>query len=256
VTATVETVDYQSRLKSALVTLQRLRNRVDELERAQRRRTEPIAVIGFGCRFPGGATDAESFWQLLRDGTDAIREVPADRWDSEAYFDPNVDAVGKISTRWGGFLDQIDQFDAEFFGISPREARKIDPQQRMLLEVAIEALDDAGQPHNQLVGSRTGVFVGITLSDYLQLQANADQATIDAYRLTGNVLNAAAGRISFLLGLQGPCIAVDTACSSALVSIHLACQSLRAGGRRQRDPLARVDDQPVPEPNARAGRAL
>ncbi|MGE3912192.1 MAG: type I polyketide synthase, partial [Chloroflexota bacterium] len=132
-------------------------------------------------------------------------------------------------TRWGGFLDQIDQFDPEFFGIAPREARKIDPQQRLLLEVAIDALEHAGQPQDRLVNSRTGVFVGVTLSDYLQIQADIDLAAIDAYRLTGNVLNATAGRISYLLGLQGPTIALDTACSSSLVSVHLAVQSLRGG---------------------------
>ncbi len=222
-------IDYESRLRSALQTLQRMKARLDVLEKHEVRRTEPIAIIGVGCRFPGGVNDLASYWDLLANGVDAIREIPADRWDAAAYYNADPDAPGQMNTRWGGFLDQIDQFDPEFFGIAPREARKMDPQQRLLLEVAIEALEHAGQPQDRLVNSRTGVFIGVTLSDYLQLQADIDPSEIDAYRLTGNVLNATAGRISYLLGLQGPTIALDTACSSSLVSVHLAVQSLRSG---------------------------
>lgn len=223
----VSIADYQSRLKDALLVIQQTRARLEAVERA---RTEPVAIVGMGCRFPGGADSPEAFWQLLRNGTDAIREVPKDRWDIDAYYDPNPEAPGKISTRWGGFIDRVDGFDPHYFGISPREARSMDPQQRLLLEVTHEALERAGQVPARMAGSRTGVFVGITSSDYLLLQTALDDPTdIDAYLMSGTSLNAVAGRISYLLGLQGPCMAVDTACSSSLVAVHLATQSLRSG---------------------------
>ncbi len=216
--------DNQERLKSALIALQRMRGKLEALEQA---RDEPIAVIGIGCRFPGGADSPASFWELLCDGVDAIREVPRDRWDVDAYYDPDPDAPGKSYSRWGGFLDRVDLFDPQFFGIAPREARRMDPQHRLLLEVAWEALENAGQAPSGLAGSQTGVFVGITSTSYAHLQS--DLTSIDAYYLMGGVLNAAAGRISYTLGLQGPCMALDTACSSSLTAIHLACRSLRAG---------------------------
>lgn len=190
----------------------------------------PIAVIGMDCRLPGGADSPEAYWQLLRHGVDAITEVPADRWDLEALFDPTPDTPGKMYTRWGGFLDHIDTFDARFFGIPPREAAGIDPQQRLLLETSWHALEYAHIPPSQLAGSRTGVFIGITASDYLHMQMKLTEAAdIDRYATTGNALNVAAGRLAYFLGLQGPAIAVDTACSSSLVAVHLACQSLRSG---------------------------
>jgi myxalamid-type polyketide synthase MxaC len=192
--------------------------------------SEPVAIIGMGCRFPGGADDPERFWRQLVEGVDAIREVPPERWDIEQYYDPDPEAAGKMYTRWGGFLERVDQFDAAFFGIAPREAVSMDPQQRLLLEVAWEALEHAGLAPDRLRGSRTGVFVGITNSDYLQLQVKLDDATrITAYTAMGSALNFAAGRLSYLLGLHGPSLAVDTACSSSLVALHLACQSLRQG---------------------------
>src|SRR5487761_1186249 len=129
---------------------------------------EPIAVIGIGCRFPGGADDPESFWKLLAEGRDAVREVPPDRWDADAYYDPNPDAPGKMWTRSGGFLDRVDGFDAAFFGISPREATYMDPQQRLLLEVCWEALENAGIAPDSLGGSRTGVFAGLCITDYFR----------------------------------------------------------------------------------------
>src|SRR6185295_9968646 len=151
---------------------------------------------------------------------------PAERWDVDAFFDPDADAPGKIATRWGGFLDQVDQFDAAFFGISPREAMHMDPQQRMLLEVAWEALEHAGQPIDSLESSQTGVFIGISTSDYFELQT--EQAPISSvYVETGNRHSFATGRLSYLLNFQGPSIAIDTVCSSSLVAVHLACQSLR-----------------------------
>ncbi|BAZ50365.1 beta-ketoacyl synthase [Nostoc sp. NIES-4103] len=186
-----------------------------------------IAIISIGCRFPG-AKDATAFWQLLRDGVDAISEVPADRWDINALYNSEPATPGKMSTRWGGFLDQIDQFDAHFFGIAPREAERIDPQQRLLLEVTWEALESAGQAPDKLAGSQTGVFIGISTSDYSRFQY-ADCDRIDAYAATGNAFSIAANRLSYLLDLRGPSLAVDTACSSSLVAVHLACQSLQNG---------------------------
>lgn len=189
---------------------------------------EPIAIIGVGCRFPG-AKNPEAFWQLLCNGVDAITEVPADRWDIDALYDPNPGSSGKMNTRWGGFLEQVDQFDAQFFGIAPREAVYIDPQQRLLLEVAWEALENAGQVVEQLTRSSTGVFIGIGNYDYCRLLANRDLARINAYMGTGNALSIAANRLSYLFDFRGPSMAIDTACSSSLVAAHLACQSLRSG---------------------------
>jgi 3-oxoacyl-(acyl-carrier-protein) synthase len=165
---------------------------------------------------------------LLRSGEDAIREVPPDRFDQHAFYDPDPAAPGKMNTRWGGFLDGVDQFDPHFFGISPREAARMDPQQRLLLEVPWEALQDAGQVPEHLAGSPTGVFIGIATNDYGRLQWN-DLDRIDAYAGTGNALSIAANRISYLLDFRGPSLAIDTACSSSLVAVHLACCSLRNG---------------------------
>jgi acyl transferase domain-containing protein len=211
--------------KQVLLALRRLRARVDQLERA---RSEPIAIVGMGCRFPGGAHDPDSYWRLLAEGRDAIGEVPRDRFDVDAYYDPDPDAAGKISTRWGGYVDGAERFDAAFFGIAPREANSLDPQQRLVLEVAWEALEHAGVSPQRLAGSDTGVFVGISTQDYAQYYLQrVDAARMDAYFGTGNAMNAAAGRLSYVLGLNGPSMAVDTACSSSLVAIHLACESLR-----------------------------
>ena len=190
-------------------------------------RNEPIAIIGIGCRFPG-ANDPTAFWRLLRDGVDAIGEVPADRFDHRAFYDPDPATPGKMNTRWGGFLNQVDRFDANFFGISPREAARMDPQQRLLLEVSWEALQDAGQVPGRLAGTQTGVFIGIATNDYGRLQWG-DFELIDAYAGTGNALSIAANRISYVLDFRGPSIAIDTACSSSLVAVHLACSSLRNG---------------------------
>ena len=190
-------------------------------------KNEPIAIIGIGCRFPG-ADDPAAFWQLLRDGVDAIREVPADRFDQHAFYDPDPATPGKMNTRWGGFLGQVDQFDPHFFGISPREAVRMDPQQRLLLEVTWEALQDAGQVAERLAGTQAGVFIGIATNDYGRMQWN-DLERIDAYSGTGNALSIAANRISYLFDFRGPSLAIDTACSSSLVAVHLACCSLRNG---------------------------
>nr|WRX36515.1 hypothetical protein [Cystobacterineae bacterium] len=188
---------------------------------------EPIAIVGMGCRFPGGVSNPESFWRLLDEGIDAIAEVPRSRWNVDALYDPNPDAPGKVMTRSGGFLSDIDQFDPAFFGISPREAAAMDPQQRLLLETSWEALARAGMPPERLMGSDTGVFVGLTYQEYATLGGGLE--SFDGYVATGNTASVASGRISYVLGLKGPSLTVDTACSSSLVTVHLACQSLRQG---------------------------
>ena len=198
----------------------------------EQRAREPIAVTGIGCRFPGGANDPDSFWRLLIEGRDAISEVPPNRWDIDRFYDPDPDVPGKMNTRWGGFLEEIEQFDPEFFGISPREAAGMDPQQRILLEVAWEALENAGQNPSRLAGSQTGVFIGLCNTDYFLMRFERGRSAIDAYVGTGNAHSVASGRISYTLGLQGPSISVDTGCSASLVAVHLACQSLRAGESR------------------------
>jgi myxalamid-type polyketide synthase MxaB len=187
--------------------------------------SEPIAVIGIGCRFPGAA-GPEQFWQLLLEGRDAITEIPADRWAVDAYYDANPQTPGKSYSRWGGFLDRIDEFDPAFFGISPREAQHMDPRQRILLETAWEALANAAQAPERLSGSNTGVFIGHMVGDYYSLEAG-NVASIDSYASTGNLDSILANRLSYILNLEGPSLAVDTACSSSMVALHLACQSLR-----------------------------
>ncbi|WP_437594346.1 SDR family NAD(P)-dependent oxidoreductase [Sorangium sp. So ce1000] len=189
-----------------------------------------IAIIGMGCRFPGGVVDPESFWALLRDGVDAVTEVPLERWNAQELYDDDPAAPGRMNTRWGGFLSGIGDFDADFFGISAREAVAMDPQQRIALEVAYEALEDGGQPIERLAGSATGVFLGVQShsNDYARLQL-ADPAKIDAYSGTGTSHSILSGRLSYIFDLRGPNVALDTGCSSAITAIHLACQSLRAG---------------------------
>jgi acyl transferase domain-containing protein len=167
---------------------------------------------------------------MLRDGVDAVSEVPSDRWDVEAFYDPNPDAPGKTYSRWGGFVRHLDQFDPQFFGITPREAASMDPQQRLLLEVAWEALEHAGQAPAGLAGTRTGVFVGVTGGDYAQLTLRTQGVEgLGAYYASGIAHSIVSGRLSYVLGLEGPSISLDTACSSSLVAVHLAVQSLRTG---------------------------
>ena len=186
---------------------------------------DPIAIIGIGCRFPGGANSPESFWHLLINGVNAISEVPAERWDMCSFYNPDPHSSGTTYTRRGGFLDQIDKFDAAFFGISPREAASMDPQQRLLLEVAWEAIEDSCQAVDDLSGSKTGVFVGISTHDYSDIHVK-DIYTGDGYTNSGGALSIAANRLSYSFNFRGPSMAVDTACSSSLVAVHLACRSL------------------------------
>ncbi|WP_082022569.1 type I polyketide synthase [Mycolicibacterium setense] len=195
---------------------------------AATRTDEPIAVVAVSCRFPG-APNPEAFWDLLSGGVDAIREVPEDRFDIDEFFDADPDAPGKTYTRFGGFLDGIDGFDPEFFGISPREAVWIEPQQRLMLETVWEGLERAGHSPEALRGSRTGVFVGVAANEYAHLLSSEPIEKIEPHFITGNALNAISGRVAFALGFEGPAVAIDTACSSALVAVHQACQALHSG---------------------------
>ncbi|MET7904986.1 beta-ketoacyl synthase N-terminal-like domain-containing protein [Streptomyces sp. NPDC005355] len=191
---------------------------------------EAIAMVGAGCRFPRGAHGLPEFWRLLCEETDAIEEVPSERWDVDRYYDADPHKRGAMYSRWGSFLDGVDRFDPAFFGIAPREAHEMDPQQRLLLEVAWEALEDAGQVPTALAGTRTAVYTGVIGMDYTLLHAHqAGLSGIGAWYASGREFSFGPGRLSHLLGLQGPSMSVNTACSSSLVAIHLACQSLRSG---------------------------
>jgi acyl transferase domain-containing protein/NADPH:quinone reductase-like Zn-dependent oxidoreductase/short-subunit dehydrogenase len=191
---------------------------------------EPIAIVGLGCRLPGGANDPEAFWRLLCDGVDAITEVPKDRWDIQSLYHPDWRAPGRIHQRHGGFVEDIDKFDAAFFGISPKEARTVDPQQRMLLEVAHQALENAGIPPFGLGGREVGVYVGIMNGDYHDLAlAPSEWRVIGPTTHHGGTASIAANRLSYVFDLRGPSMAIDTACSSSLVALHLAVTALRRG---------------------------
>ncbi|MBI9089235.1 MAG: SDR family NAD(P)-dependent oxidoreductase [Desulfobacterium sp.] len=207
-----------------LMALREAKNKIETLERY---RSEPIAVIGMGCRFPGGDTPA-AFWSLLSEGRQAIRNIPPNRFPHGDLYDGTPGTPGKIYIRRGGFLDHVDQFDPYFFRISPREAEGLDPQQRLALEVAWEALAHARLDPSSLAGSPTGVFMGMGQNDYARLKLNSgDLTAIDAYDGSGNLSCFAPGRLGYVLGARGPNLVVDTACSSSLVAVHLACQSLR-----------------------------
>jgi acyl transferase domain-containing protein/acyl carrier protein len=190
----------------------------------------PIAIIGMACRLPGRVNDLDAFWRMLRGGVDGITTVPPERWDADRLFDQDPAAAGKLASRWGGFIGGVDEFDAGYFGISPREAMEMDPQQRILLETAIDALDNAGMTNASLAGTAMGVFVGVHghSSDYMLLQ-NENLDELDTFSGTGAAHNLLAGRLSYFLDTHGPAVVVDTACSSSLVALHLALQSVRAG---------------------------
>ena len=218
--------DYRALLKRSLAAIQQLESKLAAVEQA---RVEPIAIVGIGCRFPGGVTNVETYWELLRNGVDAVSEVPADRWSIADTYDPDPDTIGKTYTKWGGFLDDVDKFDAAFFGISPREATSMDPQHRVLLEVSWEALENAGIAPTSLAGSRTAVYLGISTHDYSNQFCEIVGLTYaDAYAASGAAHAVASGRVSYFLGLHGPNAPIDTACSSSSVAIHLAAQSLRS----------------------------
>ena len=223
--------------RRAIITeaLRKIDDLTARLEIAEKGDTEPIAVVGMGCRLPGGADTPDQFWRLLQDGGSGIVGVPSGRWDADAFYSDDHSVPGTIVSKEGGFLTswRPDEFDAEFFGISPREAAAMDPQQRLLLEVTWEALENAGITAPMIRGTQTSVFVGMTTYDYtLTLAGRLPPEEVDPHVPFGNAANFAAGRLSYFLGAHGPAVVLDTACSSSLVTVHLACQSLR---RRESD---------------------
>ena len=197
---------------------------LSQLRNIRESRTEPIAIIGVGCRFPGASNPA-AFWELLNGGRCEIRDTPEDRWTGIPL--QNGTQKGGITAHRGSYLQDVDQFDAPFFNLSRREANLLDPQQRLLLEVAWETLENAAINPKKLKGSQTGVYVGICTNDYLHLFTRQKQLPIDAWLSTGNAHGSAAGRLSYFFDWRGPCLAVDTACSSSLVAVHLAVQAIR-----------------------------
>jgi phthiocerol/phenolphthiocerol synthesis type-I polyketide synthase D len=210
----------------------------DQFDKASRlAAAEPVAVVGIGCRFPGDVVGPERYWTFLANGGNAVGEVPPDRWDADAFYDPDPSVPGRMASKWGAFLPDVAGFDADFFGISPREAEAMDPQQRVLLEVAWEALDHAGMPADQLRETRAAVMIGVYYTEYQGISA-ANPDDIDAYCATGNAHSITVGRIAYLLGLRGPAVAVDTACSSSLVSVHLAPGERRRPRGRDQSHLA------------------
>ena len=219
--------DYRALLKRSLVAIDQLEAKLADVERAK---AEPIAVVGMACRFPGKSNDLDGFWSLLSRGGDAVTVVPRHRWDAEASFDSDPDATAKSYTRWGAFIDDVETFDAAFFGVSPREAVMLDPQQRLLLELTWEALEHATISPTSIAGTRASVFVGISTSDYFNSFSDlVGSRNGDAYTATGTAHSVASGRLSYVLGLHGPNLAIDTACSSSVVAIHAAINALRNG---------------------------
>jgi 3-oxoacyl-(acyl-carrier-protein) synthase/SAM-dependent methyltransferase/acyl carrier protein len=220
-----QTAEDLSPVKRALVEIRRLRAELDSCRRGQ---LEPVAIIGLAVRLPGGITSPESFWKALAEGEDLITTVPPERWDAQAYWSPDGDQPGTMYDTHGGFLSDIDAFDADLFGIHPREAASMDPQHRILLEMTWEALERANIDPRSLKNTQTGIYLGLTNSDYGRLLVD-DSRAIDGYTGVGAAASVAAGRLAYFLGTHGPALAIDTACSSSLVAVHQAVQSLRKG---------------------------
>ena len=189
---------------------------------------EPLAIVGIGCRLPGGVVDPETFWEFLADGRSGIVEVPEDRWTLDRYYHEDPSVPGRMHTKWGGFTENLDKFDARFWGITPREAQRMDPQQRWLLETAWEAIEDSGTAPSRLRGTSVGCFVGVSTHDYSGIQGETITNS-DAHTNSGITLSIAANRVSYLMDLTGPSLAVDTACSSSLVALSIAVRSIWAG---------------------------
>jgi polyketide synthase 7 len=225
---TVDDQQLLEYLKKVTLELHDARAALDEVERATR---EPIAIVGIGCRYPGYIRSAEQLWQFVAGGGDAISKFPVDRgWDLDSIYDPNPEEVGRSCTNEGGFLYDAGYFDAGFFGIGPHEARAMDPQQRVMLEVSWEAIENAGIDPTSLRNSETGVFAGMVGQDYGFLRMNSwSSDELGLYDSTGGSGSVISGRVAYVLGLAGPAITLDTACSSSLAALHLACRSLRAG---------------------------
>ncbi|MDH5548006.1 MAG: polyketide synthase, partial [Gammaproteobacteria bacterium] len=225
--STDDEIDFRKLLEKSYFEISRLKS---DLKKYSSKNAEPIAITGVACRFPGNVTDTESYWQLLVDGVDAVSEIPDNRWPADELFDTDKSADGKIYTKYGAFLDNIENFDPLVFGISPREAEGLDPQQRLLLETAWESLESSCAPIDSYKNSKTGVFVGMSTDDYLRLSVKSpDAAIFNSHVALGTTRSIAAGRISHTFGFHGPAIQVDTSCSSSMVALHLGIQSLRQG---------------------------
>jgi microcystin synthetase protein McyE len=219
-----QNIDHKKLIAATLIKMEAMQARITELETRQ---SEPIAVVGMGCRFPGGINSPEAYWNYCQAGLDAIVEVPQSRWDISKFY-AQEPTPGKMNTRYGGFLQEdINEFDARFFSISSREATSMDPQQRLLLKVTWEALENANIPPTNLAADRVGVFIGITSVDHAMTVYKSNYDEIDSFFGTGNALSAAAGRLSYFLNLRGPCMSIDAACASSLVAIHQGIRSLR-----------------------------
>src|SRR3569833_2541259 len=189
----------------------------------------PVAVIGMGCRFPGGVDSPDALWRALTEGRDLVTEVPPDRWDAEAIYDPEPGVKGQVASRWGGFVDDVRGFEPAFFGLTEHEAERMDTQARLLLETACEALEHAGLPPRGRSGARGGVYAGHTQDDYRALVDPDDPGRWDPHSVTGTDRSSATGRVGYLQGLRGPAVTIDSSVSSSLVAVHLGCQALRAG---------------------------